>query len=353
VVISGWSGSTNLGDELLGLALVRKLEARGVEPLLISTNPSRTVKALSVKSISHSRWPQITSAIRAASAMIFGGGGLVQDITSQLNLPYHLARPRIAAAVRTPFSAVGLGIGPLTTGPAKFMARRVLNKARTVGVRDEASANLARSLGIKDVVTGADLALSLPLPDVSATDRLVVSLRPPVRGGILPVAGRSPNLDDDWIAAAADALDAAVDMTGLSVHFVPLQTDRDDIVHRRVSEQMRNPASHASPTLETVFDELASGRVVIAMRYHAAIGALMGARPAVLLGYDPKVDALAVEAGSGFSLIGSEADDFAGLANAVTGVLGRTNEVLEGRDRLRMREAVNDRIIDDLLDDSE
>ncbi|HDH03661.1 MAG TPA: hypothetical protein ENH15_05395, partial [Actinobacteria bacterium] len=350
-VVSGWSGSTNLGDELLSLAVVQKLKARGVEPLLISTDPSMTAASLGVKSIGHTRWPAVTGAIRSASALIFGGGGLVQDVTSQLNLPYHLARPRIASALRTPFSGIGLGIGPLTTRPAKLMARRVLNKARAVGVRDEASADLARSLGINDVVLGADLALCLPVPDVRIQDRLVVSLRPPVRGGWSPVAGRRSELDDGWIAAAAKALDAAIAATGLSVHFVPLQTDRDDVVHRRVAERMRSPSSHASPTLGSVFDEIASGRVVIAMRYHAAIGALLGARPAVLLGYDPKVDALAAETGSGFALIGSASADFDRLPGAVSEVLGRAELVEEGRDRLRGRERANDRILDDLLGD--
>jgi polysaccharide pyruvyl transferase CsaB len=350
-VISGWAGSTNLGDELLGLALVRKVRACGVDPLVVSIDPDLTRTRFAVDAIDHRRWPAIVGAIGRADALITGGGSIIHDVTSKLNLPYHLARPRLAAALRTPFSAVGLGIGPLTTGAARWMTRRVLGRARTVGVRDEASADLLRELGVERVAVGADLALALPIPQVPVTpDRMVVSLRPPIPGGLLPVASRANRADEEWVEAMAAALDRAAELTGLAVRFVPMQTDRDDAVHRQVAARMRSPVTHAGPTLGTILDELAACRVVVSMRYHGAIGALMGARPAVLLEYTPKVGALAAEVGEGFGVLGCEAGDLAAVPETVEAVLGRGGTVAEARGRLRDRERVNDRIIHELLE---
>lgn len=350
-IISGWAGSTNLGDELLGLALIRKVQAAGADPVVVSIDPVLTRTRLGVDAIDHRRWPAIVGAIGRADALIAGGGSIIHDVTSHLNLPYHLARPRLAAALRTPFSAVGLGIGPLNTRPARWMTGRVLSRARAVGVRDQASADLLRELGVERVVVGADLALSLPIPAPTTTpDRIVVSLRPPIPGGLLPVASRPNRADERWVEEAAVALDRAAERTGLAVRFVPMQTDRDDAVHRQVAARMHSPVTHAAPTLATVLGELAACRVVVSMRYHGAIGALMGARPAVLLEYAPKVEALADEVGEGFALLGSQAADFAALPEAVVAVLGRDSAVAAGRDRLRLREQENDRIIDELLE---
>jgi polysaccharide pyruvyl transferase CsaB len=351
-IVSGWAGSTNLGDELLGLALARKLTDRGVAPIVISTNPALTTSRLGVEAIAHSNWPAVAKSIRRADSLIMGGGGLIQDATSQLNLPYHLARPRLAGLVGTPFSAIGLGAGPVTSRAAKWMTRRVLNRARQVGVRDEGSAELLRSLGIDTPVVAADLALSLPLPAPGARDRIIVALRPPVPGGMRPVASRTHELDDAWVGAAAQALDRAASQTGLAVHFVPMQTDRDDAVHRQVADRMTSVVTHARPTIDTVLDELASGRVVVAMRYHGAIGALMGATPAVLVGYAPKVNSLAAEVGTGFQLVADGLDGIGDVAGAVGTVLEAGDDVAAGRDRLRNREQLNDRILDDLLEAS-
>lgn len=348
-VVSGWAGSTNLGDELLGLALVRKLDARGVRPLVVSTSPDVTAGRLGTDVLAHGNWPAVWRAIRAANGLIFGGGSLIQDVTSHLNLPYHLARPRLAALAGTPFSSVGLGAGPVRTGIARSLTRRVLSRARQVGVRDAGSADLLRSFGVERVVVGADLALSLPTPTGTTSDRIVVSLRPPVPGGLVPVASRTHSAGEPWLAAAAAALDEAAGATGLGVHFVPMQTDRDDAVHRQVAERMHTAATHATPTLDSVLDDLASGQVVVAMRYHGAIGALMGSRPAVLLGYAPKVDSLAEEVGSGFALLDSDPGGLRGIPAALAGVLGTDEQVADGLARLRERERRNDDVLDDLL----
>ena len=148
-------------------------------------------------------------AIRGAKALIFGGGSLIQDMTSQLNLPYHLSRPWYASRAKVGFGAVGLDAGPLASKWGRRLARRVLARASVVGVRNVESADLLRSIGVDRVVKTADLALACEVRETPLSDRIAVCLRPPVNGGIRPVDGRGEIQDAEWIQRAARALGPA------------------------------------------------------------------------------------------------------------------------------------------------
>ena len=282
--------------------------------------------------------------------MVIGGGGLLQDETSPFNLPYHLARVMVGRARHLPTVGVGLGAGRLETRLGKKLARRMLRGALAVSVRDDASADLLRQIRVAPPVVAADLALALPLPEVETSDRLVVSLRPwTADRSLLPVGARRPAPSPPWfLDGMAAALDDAAGRTGLAVRLVAFQRDRDGEVHRQVAERMRTPVSLAEPTLADVLTEVAAARVVVAMRYHAAIAAALGARPAVLVGYSDKVPSLGRDLGAGAITLRWDRDDVGRLAQSVEAVLARDDAMAEARDRLRSRERGNDEALDRL-----
>jgi polysaccharide pyruvyl transferase CsaB len=351
VLVGAWIGSTNLGDELLLAALRRKLAARGAAVAAISLNPAATRSAQAVGAVPHRRPARIWSALGSADAFLFGGGGLLQDETSRFNLPFHLSRVWAAHARGLPVAGVGLGAGPLTTPSGCAMVGRSFSGC-PLSVRDADSAALLRGLGLDGVRLAADLALSLPLPDVQPADELVVALRPWQGRGIPPVEHRwAEGLGHEWfVRGMAEALDRTAASTGLGVRFVAFQQDRDDVLHRLVAARMRTPAVVSRPTLDTILPEIARARVVVAMRYHGGIAALLGGRPAVLLSYSDKVASLAAEVGPGFAGLAWDEEAVRGLTEHVRKVGDRSDEVTAARERLRAREAVNDEVVDDLLE---
>ena len=353
VTVSAWVGSTNFGDELILFALISKIRARGVVGSVVSRRPRSTERAHSVHAVAHGDLLGIDRTVRSSRALLFGGGGLLQDETSPFNLPYHLSRTWLARMHHVPFAGIGLGAGRLDTRLGRTLVRRSLGSAVGVAVRDAPSRDVLVGLGLDPPVLAADLALSLPLPQVEGSDRLVVSLRPWTgQRSVIPVGVRPARrgVADWFVDAMAAALDEAADRTGLAVRFVALQADRDDEVHRAVAERMRTDASIAVPTLHEVVDEVAAGRVVVAMRYHAGIAAVLGGRPSVLVGYSPKVASLAGELGGGAVGLRWEPDDLAGLPDAVERVLSQDEAVVEARGRLRERERGNDLVLDRLLE---
>ncbi|HUF31684.1 MAG TPA: polysaccharide pyruvyl transferase family protein [Acidimicrobiales bacterium] len=363
-LVAAWVGSTNLGDELVYAALAAKLAARGVAVTAVSTDPAATVATHGGAAVGQWDLRGLARATGAATGVILGGGGLLQDQTSAFNLPLHLSRTWLARARRTPVAGVGLGAGGLVTRLGRALVRRSMGAAVAVSCRDDASADLLASLGLPRPLVAADLALSLPRPAVEVQDRLVACLRPwTATRSRLPVALRSGGsgggsggggsgggLAPAWfLDAMATGLDEAAEQTGLAVHLVALQADRDDAVHRAVADRMRTPVTTATPTVATVVDEIATARVVVAMRYHAGIAAALAGRPSVLVGYSAKVPALAADLGEGAVGLDWDARALEGLAAAVGSILGQDAAMVEACEALRVRERGNDQVLDRLL----
>ncbi len=62
-----------------------------------------------------------------------------------------------------------------------------------------------------------------------------------------------------------------------------------------VAAHLRTEHTLEVPTLDNVVATIGQSEIVIAMRYHAGVAALVGGRPMVLIGYTNKVDALAAD----------------------------------------------------------
>ena len=351
MTVAAWAGSTNLGDELVLAALLAKLRARGLRPHVLSVDPGATCAAHGVPA---STTRGLVNPLAARSAgVLLGGGGLLQDETSPLNLPFHLGRAWLAALPRRPLAGIGLGAGPLSA-PARRLVRRALSPAVAVSVRDLPSQELLQSMGVASTLA-ADLAVSLPPPQVAVEGRVAVALRPWTGArSVVPVARRrragSAAAPGWFVPGMAAALDHVAERTGLAPHFVALQRDRDDAVHRAVAERMRATVTFATPDLGTALAEVAACEAVIAMRYHAGIAALLGGRPAVLIGYSPKVASLAADVPRGMAPLRWGPAAPVALADALVSIVGVTEPVIEARERLRARELGNDRVIDRLLE---
>lgn len=330
--VAAWVGSANAGDELVHAGLRRHLADLGVEPVV--GGRARLVAG---------------AALGRVDALVLGGGGLLQDETSDLNLPYHLA-PVLAA--RVPAAGVGLGAGPLVTRAGRALVRRALARLAAVAVRDRSSAELLARIGARRPAVAADLAFRLPRPDVEAADVLAVALRPWTgRRHRLPVALRrsAAAVNEAFAARAAAALDAAAARTGLAVELVALDPPKDEPLARAVAARMRRPAAVLAPPPLDVPAVLARGRVVVAMRYHGGVCAALARRPAVLLGYSAKVPDLAGDLEA--PLLPWELPDPGELAAAVEAALARPPDRLEELvAALVAREAGNRRVLEQVID---
>ena len=355
IALAGWFGSQNLGDELILRSLVEALRARGAQPVAVSIDPAATQRNHGIESVAHrhpAQSPALVRALRGVDGMAVAGG-VIQSETSPWNIPFHTSRLWAAAAARCPAAAVGIGVGQVPGPLGRGLARRALRRLHTLAVRDRDSAERLRGWGLHGAAVGADPVAGLEAAPVEPDDTMCVILRPPNRRGLRTYSAKAADASTSWqsgLQSAARAIEAAVSATGLTPRFVAFEAGFDDPLHRAVADRLTGPAEVVTPTLDTVLAEVGRSRLVVTMRYHGAMAALLHERPAVLLDYSPKMASLAAEGGGWAPLVDPgrlEADQ---LVRAASAALDSGGRACEARAALRSRLAVNDSALDALAE---
>lgn len=355
VLVAGWVGSKNLGDELILRALIAKLRRLDAEPVAISIDPDATRAEHHVDAIGHRDLRAQFAAAGSSAGMVFGGGGLLQDETSRFNLPFHLSRVALARSRGLPVALFGMGAGPIRTRLGRTLTTRALDRDHVFGtVRDADSADVLAGLGLARPVVAADPVLSLSGPSADPVDEIAVCLRPWHGGGIPPVEQTwRKGLDNEWFPRAmAAALDEAAGRTGLGVRLVALQAGRDTEMQRLVAEHMTVEPTMVTPSLETVLDEVGRCRIAVSLRYHGAIVATLAHRPSVVVGYSDKVLSLANELGPAARGVPWSPAGVDGIGAEVERLLDDAPDVAEPLARLRDRERANDLALERLVEPS-
>ncbi|MDE0169358.1 MAG: polysaccharide pyruvyl transferase family protein [bacterium] len=346
IAIAGWFGSDNLGDELILRSLVGSLSARGAEPVAVSIDPDDTTRIHGIEAVPH-RSPldylRLGRALRETHGLVVAGG-LIQTETSVWNLPFHASRLHSARDLAG--CAVGLGVGRVGGPLAVPIARGSLRRLRLVVVRDHDSADRLRGWGLENVRVGSDPVIGDRVDALAPEDTMCVILRPPNRRGIGTAASKAAPPSSATSSALASGLEAVADATGLSIRMVTFQASRDLPVHRSIADRLGGEVELVTPRLASVIEEVGRSRLVITMRYHGAIAALLHGRPAVLLDYSPKMASLAAEGGRWAPLLNPLEPEPDRMVRAAEAALGVTSRAIEVRGALRYRLAENDRALD-------
>jgi len=280
VALSGYYGFGNAGDEAILMALVREARRRGVEPLVLSADPKATEDLHGVQAVPRAK-PAALAALARADGLLSGGGGLLQNATSNRSLAYYLGLVYLAQALNKPAWVFGQSLGPLSPWGRRFTAP-ALRRSRAVVVRDRTSLELARALGVRPerLHLGADAALLLEPPRVLREDRLVVV----VPRGRLPTAA---NLRLREAAERLQALGFEVLVLGLQPRYDEDALELFEGFHRELSGDPRR-----------VLYWIAQAGYVLALRLHGLILAAAAGTPYAGGSYDPKVKAFCEESGA-------------------------------------------------------
>jgi polysaccharide pyruvyl transferase CsaB len=299
ILVFGYYGFHNAGDEAILSGMLQALRelAPDVSVTVVSGTAAETRDMHGAKAISRGAVRQIWQAIGRADLVIFGGGSLLQDVTSSRSLSYYLSLVVMAKARSKPVLFYAQGIGPISGILGKSLIPLVVNTVDVISVRDRESAETLRKLGVRrpPITVTADPALGLGPSD-------------PVRGAELlaaagvdlsrPVIGVSVRPWKQWERqlepVLARALDDLIRETGAQVAFLPMQQQSKDVEAATVvTRLMKEPAQVlVGPYTHVELQALiARCNLVIGMRYHALVFAAMNGVPLVGLSYDPKNDA--------------------------------------------------------------
>lgn len=139
ILLLGYYGFGNLGDELLVEAAVSLLTDAGVDRgriALLSAAPSESERKFGIKAFNRWSLKDVFKACASAWMLMLGGGGLFQESTSLRSCVYYYSVMRIAKVMRCRIIAEGQSIGPLHSKTAEFLAKSAFSMCSHVSVRD-------------------------------------------------------------------------------------------------------------------------------------------------------------------------------------------------------------------------
>jgi polysaccharide pyruvyl transferase CsaB len=330
IVISGYYGFSNAGDEAVLSAVVRGLKSQtSAEITVLSASPEETAKTHGVRALPRMAMTEVTRALKDCDLLISGGGSLLQDATSLRSLAYYLAIISLAKRYRRKVMILGQGIGPLRRSISRRMVKKALTGIDLITVRDAQSAELLAEMGIGPVKITADPTFMLePCKDAHG---LLAEAGLAEEEDIIGVALREWDERPEVGAEAAKALKAIAEKCPAKMLLLTMQTPQDEAQARDIGREIGAVVQPRPWTAEELLGVISRCRLVVGMRLHALIFAASVGVPFLGIEYDPKVEQFIKAAGQE----GIKLDEMASLGE-------KAREAWDTRDELalKLKEAV-------------
>ena len=284
VLLSGYYGKGNGGDEALLATLLQMLPS-DVTPVVLSGNPEETHRHYGVECYNRMAFLSVFKALRSCDAFVWGGGSLIQDVTSTISPFYYGGLMALAQVMGLKTVAWGQGIGPLLHYPTRFLARRNFAGCTHVSVRDRSSSALLSNWSIPHIIAPDPVwALeSKPVPELVdlPKPRIAVTLR------------NHRHLTENRLANLTQALVNLQKETQAFILLLPFQKSEDlgiaEKIHTQLKDVSRVICSEDPQILKGVFRGV---EMSIGMRLHSLIMAASEGSRCFALSYDPKVNRL-------------------------------------------------------------
>ncbi|MDG2990193.1 polysaccharide pyruvyl transferase CsaB [Candidatus Synechococcus calcipolaris G9] len=297
VLLCGYYGYGNGGDEALLATLLQMLPA-SVTPIVLTSDPTTTAALHGVDTCDRRDWRKLLKLLGQCDGFIWGGGSLIQDVTSWRSPLYYLGLMALAQGSGAITLAWGQGIGPLRSPLNQMLTKHLLKNCRAVTVRDDTSGALLTRWRIP-YTQGADPVWALDGVPVSLDNlpspRIALSLR------------SHRTLTPERLGVLCQALDQFQQITQAFILLLPFQKSQDLAIAEEIHAFLGDRATtkDALPSQRSQILILENPRdlkgvfatidFAIAMRLHALIMAAAEGCPCFALSYDPKVTSLMTE----------------------------------------------------------
>lgn len=324
-VILGYYGFGNTGDDALLEAVIADLRSvdENMGIAVLTNDVEKPSQFHDVSGVGRFRMREVKKAMRSAKLFILGGGSLIQDVTSTKSLLYYLYCAHLAKKLGLRVMLYANGIGPITKPGNRRLAKKLLDRADCITLRDPDSLGMLGELGVenKNVELTADPAFDLEVKNDAIADEImsefgihepfacisVRSLCTDVKGGkTVPEA----------LAEFADTLQNSY---GVLPVFVAMQYSKDRAATLDVLSKMKTRGVFVdrAADAQTILGIISKSECVVALRLHMLIFGVVSGKPVFGIEYDPKVKSFSSVVGNRYSITPKELSD--GKYEAVLG----------------------------------
>ncbi len=285
VLISGYVGFGNFGDEAIFYALTSHLKKTGNTLNAFSGNPKKTFEDFNVESYYFKNIFQILKAIIKTDVLISGGGSLLQDKTSNFSLYYYLFILILAKLFFKKTVIFAQGIEAMVQKNNENLLKFVLKTTDFVSVRDKNSQDYLKKLGIDSILL-SDPVYSI-LQEIKISDKkegLIVQLR------------KTKNINEDFLERLAKEI--TKNYKG-SIKILPLQDSLDKEICEKFKEILANLDIQSEiiskNSISEIIETINNSKYMISTRLHGAIVSNALKTNTFTLNYDEKLKTLSEE----------------------------------------------------------
>ncbi|MGM0499579.1 MAG: polysaccharide pyruvyl transferase CsaB [Bacillota bacterium] len=291
IVISGYYGFNNLGDEaiLAGITSLLKKKNNDLKITVLSASAAKTAELYDVNAVSRNSILEILSALAEADLFISGGGSLLQDVTGNFSVPYYLGLAWLAKIQGTKTVYYAQGAGPLNKKWSQKLTAFTLNRFNLLGVRDRGSEQLLKKVGVKknieltvDPVFGLYDSLHNKRQKIKGKIEVGISVRP---------------WSVDYLNELAAGLNKFSQAKNIKFILFPMHQGSDEEISQQLKNKLNSEAEiyNLPEAPEEALKEFSQLDLFIGVRLHSLIFALLNQIPLLALSYDPKIEGLMSE----------------------------------------------------------
>ena len=276
VLLCGYFGYGNMGDDASLLSAIRHLRQRGVS---VTVSYSRTGDFSECASLGASRCDRLSlrrmsRAIEECDAVIFSGGNHFENESSRRSLLYYSLLAIAAQRQKKPTLMLSSGLGEMRSGIDRAVARAALSRFSFAGLRTEGDLCEGRGLFSCSIRSIPDLALSFPVISSEKQDSFAII----------------PRRDSAVMLKTAKRLRAC----GLTPVVIPLFIGEDSVAARGFGEALGCEVFVSQNTNE-IRRRLSTMRLTLTERLHGAIFSTTSSTPFMIEGSAKKCRRFAEE----------------------------------------------------------
>ena len=285
VLVSGYIGFNNFGDEAIFLALSSHLKSKKCSVSALCNNENEVKKTYDVITYNYKKPFEILKAILLNDILISGGGSLLQNKTSNFSLIYYLFIIFLAKLFNKKVIIFAQGIEPINGKFFEFLTKTVLKMTNFISVRDKKSQNLLNSWNIKTEL--------LSDPAYSLIENIKINQD---KKGLIVQLRSFEGIDDKFISDLADVI--AKYYQG-EITVLSLQNEYDKDICLSFIEKLKKYNANAKfipyQGIKETIDVLNNAKYVISARLHGLIVSYALENKCFGLIYDEKIRTLCDE----------------------------------------------------------
>ena len=279
VLLSGYYGYDNLGDEWLLETVITYLKKSNCRITVLSNKPQKTAKKYGVNAISRWNFFRFIKQLLHSELLLFGGGGLIQDLSGIKTPFYYLSQILLAKWLGKKIVMIGQGFGPVKNIFNRLLCEMIMPLVDLITTRDQVSFQWCQQLELEDsrVINTSDLVWLKPFElkkEIKKTTWLIC-LRSDWLGHKLPL----------WI----ESVKKRADKENVQLAFVAIGNTGDEALLELIKQQP-SFLNCSFYNREQYLDAFNQAALIISMRYHGLLlGAIAGV-PIIGIGKDAKLE---------------------------------------------------------------